>query len=164
MGITVIDRVRQNHAIEHGTVAVLLERGARTPLGGNATPGGFNIYGYVSQEDVDSASSEALRRLQGGDSELAVSPFCGTNLMVGALLAGLVLGAIMGRSRGRFRRLPLAAIGVVGSTLLGRPLGNIVQRHLTTLADVERVEITGIGRIKLGRFTVHRVRTAVQAR
>ena len=113
---------------------------------------------------MDSAASEALCRLQDGDRDLAVSPFCGTNLMVGALLAGIVLGSIMGKSRSRFRRLPLAAIGVAGSTLLGRPLGNIVQRHLTTLADVERVTIIGIAGIKLGRFTVHRVRTALQAK
>jgi hypothetical protein len=156
--------VRQNHAIEHGTVAVLLERGARTPLAGNATPGGFNIYGYVSTEDVDSAASEALHRLQNGNSELAVSPYCGTNLMVGALLAGLLLGVIMGRSRSRLRRLPVAAFAVVGSTLLGRPLGNMVQRRFTTLADVEGVEIAGIRCIKLGKFNVHRISTGLKAR
>ena len=156
---SVIDRARQNHAIEHGTIATLLEKGAHTPLSGNATPGGFYIYGRVSTEEVASAASEALRRLQKGDRELAVSPYCGTNLVVGALIAGLISGIIMGRTRGRLQRIPVMAAAILGSTLLGRPLGNIVQRRYTTLADVEDVEITGVKSISVGSFKVHRVRT-----
>ena len=63
---SIIDRTRQNHAIEHATVVTLLERGARPPLGGNATPGGFYIYGKLSKAEVASAASEALRRLERG--------------------------------------------------------------------------------------------------
>ena len=156
---SIIDRTRQNHAIEHATVAVLLERGARPPLAGNATPGEFYIYGKVSKEEVASAASEALGRLKQGARELAVSPYCGTNLVVGALIAGLISAIIMGRTRGRLRRIPVVATAVLGSALLGRPVGNMIQRRYTTLADVEDVEITGVNSISVRGFMFHRVRT-----
>ena len=160
MGLEIVKRTRQNHAIEHGTVAVLLEKGARTPLAGNATPGGFLIYGYLAVEDVRSAADEALHRMQAGERELAVSPYCGTNLVVGALLAGVLSGIILGRSKGRLQRMPAAMTAILVSTLLGRPIGSMVQQRYTTLADVEGVQITGISTLRLGRFAIHRLRTS----
>ena len=154
-----IKRTRQNHGLEHGTITVLLENGVSPPLAGNATPGGFFVYGSISTEDVASAADEALRRLQAGNRELAVSPHCGTNLVIGALLAGVVSGIIFGRSESRLWRLPLVAGAILGTMLLGRPLGMMVQRRFTTLAILAGVEITGIRRFKLGKYTVHWVRT-----
>jgi hypothetical protein len=155
-----INRTRQNHALEHGTISVLLERSARTPLGGNAAPGGFFVYGQVATDDLASAAEEALRRLQAGQRELAVSPFCGTNLVVGALLAGVLSGIIMGRSKGRVGRVPLLATAILGSMLVGRPLGGAVQRRYTTEANVGDVSIAGIRCFRPGRYTVHYVRTS----
>ena len=155
----VINRIRQNHGLEHATIAVLLERGARTPLAGNASPGGFFVYGRLSTEEVGLAAAEGLRRLQAGRSELAVSPYCGTNLLVGALVGGLISGIIMRRSKSLPRRVSAIAAAVVGASLLGRPLGNMLQRHVTTLAESEGVRITRIGCFKLGEYTIHRVST-----
>ena len=160
MSVAFIDRIRKNHALEHGTIAVLLQMGAGTPLAGNATPGGFNVFGNVSTEDLTAAASEALRLFKAGHRELAVSPYCGTNLVVGALLAGVLTAIIMRNSKRRLGHLPMATTAILGSTLLGRPLGQIVQRHYTTLPDLEDAEVTRIKRLSLGRFTVHRVRVS----
>ena len=159
MDLRVIDRIRRNHAIEHGTVAVLLERGARPPLGGYGTPGGFFIYGNLSTEDVSSAAAEALGRMQEGERELAVSPFCGTNLMVGALLAALVVRIAGRASKQRVGRIPLVMLGVLGSMWLRRPVGAMVQRHLTTLSGVANVEIIETKRHQFAGRTLHRVHT-----
>ena len=155
----VIDRARQNHAIEHATITTLLAGGAHPPLAGNSTPRGFFIYGKVSKEEVAAAAEAALQLLQEGDRELAVSPYCGTNLIVGALIAGAISGVLMGRTSGRFKSMPVMGIAILGSTLLSRPLGNAVQRRFTTLAHVDDVEIVGIRTVRLGSFMVHRVRT-----
>ena len=159
MDLRAIDRIRRNHAIEHGTVAVLLERGARPPLGGYGMPGGFLIYGKLSTEDVSSAAAEALSRMQGGERELAVSPFCGTNLLVGALLMALVMRIAGKVSKQRAGRVPLVVLGVLGSLWLRRPAGAVVQRRLTTLSDVDDVEIIGTKRYQLAGRTLHRIRT-----
>ena len=160
MGVlSIVDRTRQNHALEHATVAILLDRGARGPLAGLASPTGFHLYGSFSTEEVSAAASEALKRLRDGERELAVSPYCGTNLVVGALLAGVLSGIIMGRAKSRARGLPLAMAAIIGAMGLRRPLGKLLQRHFTTLAHVEGMEIASVGRFGLGRHTIHRVRT-----
>ena len=159
MARSMVRRTRQNHGLEHGTVTVLLEQGVRPPLAGYATPGGFFVYGRVSEEQVSSAASEALGRLQAGKRETAVSRYCGTNLAVGALIAAVLSGLILRRSRRPVARLPLLALGVLCATWLREPVGNMVQRHLTTLADAGDVRIGGVRSVRLGRFAIHRVRT-----
>ncbi len=154
-----VRRIRQNHALEHATIEVLLERGARPPIGGNAALGGFFIYGRLPTQEVASAASEALERLYGGERELAVSPYCGTNLVVGAVLAGLVSGIIMKRGGILLQRLPIAAVAIMGASLMARPLGNEVQRRYTTLADVQGVRISSVSCIRAGDYAVHRVNT-----
>ena len=160
MKLEIVRRTRKNHALEHATIAVLMERGARPPLAGYSTPGGFFVYGSVSREEVTSAASEALGRLRAGHRELAISPYCGTNLVAGALLAGLLTGIAVRSSRSKLRRVPVVAAALVGSTFLGRPLGTLVQRHYTTLPDLRGAEITGVGSFRLGGHTFHRVRVS----
>ena len=157
---TIVDRTRQNHALEHATIAVLLQEGSPTPLAGNATPGGFFVYGKVTTEELEGAVSEALERLQAGERDLAVSPYCGTNFVVGALVAGLLTGLIGGTSRRRLGRIPLMATAIIGAAWLGRPLGSLVQRRYTTLPYVENLVVTAIRGVRLGGYTAHRVRTA----
>ena len=162
-----IRHVRQNHALEHATVAMMLERGIRAPLGGYSTPGGYFIFGRVSSDGVTQAATEALRRLVEGQKTLAISPHCGTNLATGAVLAGLLSALIMGRRNRHPRRLPVAAAAIIGATLISRPLGNALQRHYTTLADVDGMGITGVRRLWAGgpeeTFSVHRVGTRFAA-
>ena len=156
-----VRRTRQNHGLEHATVAILMGRGMRPPLGGYSTAGGFFIFGRATTDDVASAAGDALVRMKAGQRELAVSPYCGTNLATGVLLAALISAVIMRRSRNRARRVPAAILAAIGATLWGRPLGQVLQRHFTTLADVDDLHITGIRRLLAGRFTLHRVSTSV---
>ena len=156
----VISRVRRNHAIEHATVSLLMSRGTRPPLGGYSTAGGFFIFGRATLEEVFEAAHEALARLKDGESKLAVSPFCGTNLVAGALLAGAAAALVMGNSRGkRLQRLPVVGVAAVAATMLARPLGNALQRRYTTLPDARGVEIEGVTQVFAGSFRVYRVRT-----
>ena len=125
----VIGKVRRNHALEHATIAVLLARhGLGLQLAGHAAPGGFYISGNVTAAQVGSAAEEALVRLQGGERHLALSPLCGTNIVLGGGLAGLaslaVLGsgdrraALAGRAgRGDRRRARRAAVRPLRATL-----------------------------------------------
>ncbi len=154
-----VSRVRRNHGVEHAVVSLLMARGVRRPLGGYSTSGGFFIFGRATLEEVSEAAADAIARLRGGDSRLAVSPFCGTNLVVQALLAGTAAAIVMGGSEKRIRRLPAAGIAILAATMLARPIGNALQRHCTTLSDAREVEIDGVKQVWAGPFTVHRVST-----
>ena len=161
MATDIVRRVRQNHAIEHATVALLLGRGIRPPLGGYSTPGGFLIFARASTEVVAKAAHDALDRLHSGERALAISPHCGTNLVTGALLAGLVSGLITKRGRGKERRQSFAAavVAILVATVAGRPIGNHLQRCYTTLADVANIEIAGIRCLWSGPLPAHRIQT-----
>ena len=156
-------RLRRNHGLEHATIAVLLERGVSPPLAGNATPWGFLVYGRVSTEEVDAAVAEALLRMHAGHQELAVSPYCGTNLVVGAVLTGVLAGLAMRRTGRLWQRVPLIGVGLVGATLVRRPLGEMVQRRYTTLSDMTGVRVGRVRRVDMGRVTVHLVTVTHQA-
>src|SRR3972149_2826028 len=85
-----VNAVRRNHALEHATISVLLDRlGHHRRVRGRAAPDGFYIYGDISTESLREFAYEGLTRLQRGEAHLAVSPLCGTNLAVAGLLAGL---------------------------------------------------------------------------
>ena len=163
MEIDQVRRVRQNHALEHAAVSLLLSRGVTPPLGGYSAPGGFLIFGRASTGLVTEAVRDAAERLRSGQRELAVSPHCGTNLVIGALLARFLSTTIAGRERDRRgRRLVAMVASIVGATLLSRPLGGVLQRRYTTLADLSDLEVAGVGRLwtsKAGRFALHWVRT-----
>ena len=160
MASNILDSVRRNHALEHATVALLLEAGSPTPLGGYSTPGGFLIFGRASLEEVQAAAGQALSALKSGREELAVSPHCGTNIATAALLGGLLARAILARGRRRILRVPIAVAAMVGVGFLSRPIGNALQRHFTTLAELDDVEITGVRRLWAGGLSVYRISTS----
>ena len=141
MGVPALDKTRRNHGLEHATVALLLERGVSPPMGGYSVASGFVIWSTASPEIVSDTAQEALRLMKSGRSDLAVSPHCGTNLVVGAVIGGLAALIASGGKRGFWAGARGAAAALVASTALSRPVGNFVQRHFTTLPDVERVEI-----------------------
>ena len=151
-------QVKRNHALEHATIALLVERGNKEVLAGNATAGGFYIYGDLSTDHMTQAVGEAIERLRQGERQLAISPFCGTNLVVAALLTGVGSAIVLGQ-RERWRRLPLVMATTLSALLAARPLGALAQQHLTTDADLEAVTVTGITRRGKGRHTVHQVST-----
>ena len=97
--------------------------------------------------------------MRGGQSELAISPYCGTNLATGLLLATIISNLVLKRSKSRILKVPLAILTFMGAMALGRPLGNALQRRYTTLAEMENFQINGITSFSFGSFAIHRVRT-----
>ena len=155
------DKTRRNHGLEHGTITLLMSKLPHYQMmAGYSIPGGFLVLGNVTADEVRSNAEEALARMKGGEAELAVSPFCGTNIIVGAGLA--TLGTLAGYRfggrgiRGVNRAFSNAAMAMVAS----RPLGRLVQAHYTTSADVGSMRIEKVARYRLGKLTVHWVATS----
>ena len=141
-GLGYVQRVRRNHGLEHATVAVLLARYGAQRLAGRATADGFYLLAEADEATVQSCAEEALRRMQAGQRSLAVSPLCGTNIAVSAFCssAAATLVLIGGRPQERFSNA--FAAGVLGF-IAGQPLGRLLQREVTTSADVANVELLG---------------------
>ena len=150
-----LDAIRRNHALEHATVAVLLARSGPTRLAGRASVDGFVIIGDIDPDALEESAREALRRLQAGQVGLAVTPLCGTNIAVTAGLAALGATAVLARGRAR-QRLPNAFVAAMFGALAGQPLGRLVQKHVTTLADHADIEVVGT-RTLFGKL--HKVET-----
>jgi len=126
---------------------------------GRATTDGFYIYGNVPTDKIRESAAEGLARLKQGEAHLAVSPLCGTNLAVAGILAGLASLVALG-NRSRWERAPNVLMAAVVAVVGAQPLGRLVQRYVTTSADVqglEIVEVTGAGR-RLA--LLHKVKTA----
>jgi hypothetical protein len=150
--------VRCNHALEHATIALLLARDGPMRVVGRAVSDGFYLYGRVPTARLAELSKEALERLQRGESHLAVSPLCGTNIVVAALLAGA--GSYLAASWGRRGpgRLSTALLAALAGVLASQPVGRFIQKNYTTSPDLAGVRIVDVKR--LGRSNVHKVRTA----
>ncbi|MCL6647501.1 MAG: DUF6391 domain-containing protein [Chloroflexi bacterium] len=159
MGITLLERTRENHALEHATIAILLRTLPRpVRMLGRSTPSGFYLHGNVPTEHLTAAVEEALQRLQRGESSLAISPLCGTNLAVAGVLAGLSAAAAFSAAT-RPERWLRAILMATAAALLAQPLGQLLQKYVTTSARLERVQVTRILRTGRGSWTVHRVET-----
>ena len=141
--ITAIERIRRNHALEHAAVALLLERGAKPPIGGYSTPAGFVLWAKAEPDAVSQAAHDALELLNDGYSELAISPYCGTNFAAAVALGGIA-AYLAGRGRGLIPKLRGALVGLAAAAALGRPAGRLVQRRLTVQADVSGAEIASV--------------------
>jgi len=153
-----VNAIRQNHALEHATIHVLSRYNPHLRLMGRSAPSGFFIYGLLSTQEVASAASEALARLQQGEAYLAVHPRCGTNLAVTGVLAGTAaFGATLGRPRSKIDRLPLAVVAATLATIVAQPLAHRIQERVTTNPDVEGLFIASITRQEQGRIVIHKV-------
>jgi hypothetical protein len=138
-----LDAVRRNHALEHATVAVLLARHGPTRLAGRASGDGFFILGDIDEGELTSSAHEALARLQRGESSLAVSPLCGTNIAVAGFLAAAAATSVLAGSREKGGGFSNAFAAAMLGVIAAQPLGRLVQTHVTTRADVEMIEVTG---------------------
>jgi hypothetical protein len=138
-------RLRQCHAIEHATVAVLLERrrGRRMRVAGLSHPGGFVLACSASPGEVLSAAREAASRLAAGESHLAISEHCGTTIAVGALLTASAVRLALLR-RGPFSR---AVIWAAGALVASPAAGAALQKRFTTSAAVGDRSVSGIQEI-----------------
>ena len=149
-------KTKRNHGLEHATITLMLpELRHDRMVAGYSVPGGFIVLGNIDTERIEASAHEGLRRMQAGEADLAISPFCGTNIVVGAGLATLGVAAALrfgGRGvRGLSRAFSNATFALVAS----RPLGRLVQQHYTTSADVASLRITSVSRHQFGRLTVH---------
>lgn len=141
MADTKIIGTRRNHALEHATVALLLDRGIRPPMGGYSVPSGFLIWSKAPALEVSTVAGEALELLRDGHHELAVSPYCGTNIAAGVLIGGLTASLLRRRGRGVVPNLTAAVAAIAAASMLSRPFGNLLQRRFTTLADAGGMQI-----------------------
>lgn len=151
---------RRNHGLEHASVHLLTKS---YPIrGGFSIVSGFFLIGDVPTEAVASAATEALARLQQGESSLAFHPYCGTNAVVAGMLAGLMAGlSVMfspKRKEDRFSNLLLGMALAVWGVFFGLPLGMRLQRH-TVSDNPGDLMITMITRHELGRFVLHYIST-----
>lgn len=160
MDSNILVTLRQNHALEHATFSVLLKNlGTAARMVGITTDDGFYLFGDVPTEALRDAVTEGLERLNRGESELALSPFCGTNLVVAGVLAGLASLLVMG-SKDRGKRVLPVIVTATAAVAAARPLGRAVQKYLTTSPDLTGVTIKRITRRGVGTRILHKVETA----
>lgn len=135
---SIVRRTRQHHAIEHATIHLLAARHSGKSFSGLSDPWGFTLYGDVPEESVRQAVSEALLRLQAGESNLAIHPNCGTMLVTKVLLG--TVAALLGT---RGNRHPVEKFGSTGLWMLAalfiaQPLGLRLQRYTTEAQVTDR--------------------------
>jgi len=143
MAVPLVAATRRNHAIEHATIAVLIERRGRPAnVIGQSDPWGFVVRGPFTADEVADAANEAIRRLGAGESHLAVTPLCGTNLVTAAVLAGGAALLATGSSRREnwSRALTASLIAMLGAGRAGAEL----QRRFTTDARIGPVAVQGV--------------------
>jgi len=157
-----VDRTRRNHGLEHATITLVSQTVRGASLVGRSTPGGFYLYGNVSTEAVTTAVNEALRRMKGGEAQLAIHPNCGTNFVTAGAAASVAawfgfLGA--NNWRARWARLPLVVLLCTAALILAQPLGFALQQHVTTSGEPRELQIAGITRHQNGSLVTHFVAT-----
>lgn len=156
----IISRVRRNHGLEHATIHVLTEKHQHFSAQGNSGPRGFqlNVFGDISEAEVETAVREAYTRMKNGESELAVHPNCGTVLLTMATLATLAAQGVFGIEERRqgpagnrasvlVSGLPAAVLAVVASFIVSRPLGIHIQANYTTAGDLGNLEVASVRRV-----------------
>ncbi len=155
--IPIVSTVRRNHGVEHATIHVLTSRMNNLSLVGHATLEGFNLYGEVATDQVESAADEALRRLRGGDSRLVIHPNCGTNFATAGMLVGTAAWlASFGKDSAA--KLPRIIMASTVALIFALPLGLSVQEYVTTSPIVGDARVLSVEREKRGNMTVHRVK------
>jgi hypothetical protein len=93
-GIKLPLSARRNHALEHGTIQLILKAyGIRKGLGGKAESDGFRIFGARSEADIRRAFAEFVALPYEEKMTLAVSRHCGSMLVVAEGLGILLVVA-----------------------------------------------------------------------
>jgi len=133
--------LRRNHALEHATIVVMMEREPGRRLSGFSTEDGFFVQGVRSIEEVESAAKEALGRLRDGEKRLAIHRNCGTTIVSVNLLTAVFFLASLGL--GLYLGWPVYLL-ILGSLFLAFalrvPLSLFLQRFVTTDSDLTNAE------------------------
>ncbi len=134
--------LRRNHALEHATIVVMMEREPGRRFNGFSDDDGFFVQGVRSKEEVDSAAREAARRLKAGEKKLAVHRNCGTTIVAANLLAAVFFLVALGVGLYLGWSVYLLILGGIALSLMLRvPLSLFLQRFVTTDADLTNVEV-----------------------
>lgn len=162
--------LRRNHALEHATIVVMMEREPGRKLNGFSTDDGFFVQGVRSLDEVDSAAREALRRLRAGERRLAIHRNCGTTIVAVNLLTALFFLGALGVGLYLGWNLYLLIVGsIVLAFALRVPLSLVLQRFVTTDADLTNAEIGWVeparaGDLRTGILGVLLAASTVQVR
>lgn len=149
--------LRRNHALEHATMHILARRQPYLNAVARTALDGFYVYGRVNTKALADTAAEGLARLQAGETELAIHPRCGTNLVVSGFLAGLATFLAIGGSRSRLAKFPRCILAATLAVIVAQPLGLLIQQHVTTSPDVAGLRINEVTQQAVGRFTIHKV-------
>ena len=145
--------LRRNHALEHATIVVMMEREPGRKLNGFSTDDGFFVQGVRSIAEVESAAREATRRLQNGEKRLAIHRNCGTTIVAANMLAAIFFLLALGLGflylGGSYLYLMILASVLLAFTLRV-PLSLLLQRFVTTDADLTNAEVGWVEPAKLG--------------
>jgi Domain of unknown function (DUF6391) len=165
--------LRRNHALEHATIVVMMEREPGRKLNGFSTDDGFFVQGVRSISEVESAAREAMRRLQNGEKRLAIHRNCGTTIVAANLLAAIFFLVALGLG---FLYLDMGVdlyLMILGSVVLALalriPLSLLLQRFVTTDADLTNAEVGWVepaqpGDLKSGIFGLLLAASTVRVR
>ena len=154
-----VGSVRRNHSLEHATIAVLLRRlGRDVRMVGRATRDGYYVYADVPTDLLEECTHEALRRLKTGEGHLAVSAFCGTNILVAGVLTAIASSVALGDHR-RTAKLPNAILASMFAVVAAQPIGRLLQRYITTSPDLSDTEIICVKAGGRGGARFHKVQT-----
>ena len=164
--------LRRNHALEHATIVVMMEREPGRKLNGFSTDDGFFVQGVRSISEVESAAREAMRRLQNGEKRLAIHRNCGTTIVAANLLAAIFFLVAIGLSflylAGGYLYLMILG-SVILAFALRIPLSLLLQRFVTTDADLKNAEVGWVepaqpGDLKSGIFGLLLAASTVRVR
>lgn len=138
--------VRENHALEHATIALLSKKFPETRLAGVSIAPGFFIFGDVPESSILTTAEEALSLLRGSEPFLAIHERCGTNLAVAGFMTGsaALLVSKLPKPFNTFNNVILASTSAL---LFARPVGMLAQRYLTTHTPNESMRIVSVHRL-----------------
>jgi hypothetical protein len=159
LDLPLILETRRNHALEHATLHILTRKYPNQHMAGHSNPTGFFLIGRFDTQDVWTSATEAMTRLRGGESRLAIHAGCGTNMAATVLLAGTFAWLPLRGAKSTFWRLwlvPLAVVFAAFGYLLSQPAGPWLQANITTEADLGDMKIIDIVPVN---ENVHRVIT-----
>jgi uncharacterized protein DUF6391 len=156
--LTLGGAVRENHALEHATIVLLSKQYPEVRFSGISFATGFFVFGDIPTEAVLPAAERALMRLRGGEPEMAIHERCGTNLAVAGMLTGLSAMSVA-RLRRPYNSVNNVILASTAALVLARPLGLLVQKHVTTRTPNRTMRISGVHRMMVFGTPAHFVRT-----
>ena len=162
--LSLINKIRRNHGLEHATVHILSRRNANLSLVGRSDWNGFTLYGPIDTAEVKRAAREALERLRRGEANLAVHPRCGTVLATTGILTAMAAFLAISLDSGSHKRfrwstIPAAVLAATAAAIFAQPLGLFLQEHYTTCGHPGNLEIKNISLEPSNNLIIHRIET-----